>query len=171
MKVRKLNILKSLVDFVWIVTCIPLIGLLLFFSVFIFVDTEVIDFIFEVDDAPLDASMFSAQIFILLGVGLSFLGIYCFYLFRKTLRYFQRVKPFHIDVIDNFNRIGLLLTIIGISGAVLHFLAQLILTSQFKVYVGISPQIMITCLGLFFMVLSEVFKIAKAAKEENELTV
>ena len=51
------------------------------------------------------------------------------------------------------------------------FIQQLILTSQFKVYVGISPQIMITCLGLFFMVLSEVFKIAKAAKEENELTV
>ena len=30
---------------------------------------------------------------------------------------------------------------------------------------------MLICLGLFFMVLSEVFKVAKRAKEENNLTI
>ena len=36
---------------------------------------------------------------------------------------------------------------------------------------GLNQHIIIICLGLFFMVLSEIFKIAKNAKQENDLTI
>ena len=168
---KKLSILKSLVDFIWIVTCLPLIPILLFFSVFIFVNPESLNVIFEMNDDIVTASPPIFQVFGLLFAAMLFLGIYCFYLFRKTLRYFQRIKPFHEKVIENFHKIGRLLSIIGISGSILFFVARVILKNEIKINLGISPYLTTLCLGLFFMVLSEIFKIAKQAKEENELTV
>ena len=170
-KMKKLVILKSLVDFIWIVTCIPLMPVMLFFCVFMFVNPETVDIFFDNEKTVLDSSQLSIQLFMLISVALIFVGIYCFYLFRKTLRYFQKVKPFHKDVISNFYKIGYLLSGIGVLGTVLVFVGRLVLKSELKINFGISPYLVTICLGLFFMVLSEVFKVAKQAKEENELTV
>ena len=168
---RKLIILKSLIDFVWIVTCIPALLILSFLAVYMFVEPESLDIILDADKSIIKTFSISAQLFGLAFIVLAFITIYCVYLFRKTLRYFQRVKPFHMDVIVNFYRIGYLLTGVGIASSVLFFLAQLVFTSQLKINLGLSPHVMLTCLGLFFMVLSEVFKVAKYAKEENNLTI
>lgn len=168
---RKLIILKSLVDFIWIVTCIPGILILLFFAVFIFVDPDALNVLFKIDSSILETSTVAIQIFGLLFLILALVSIYCVYLFRKTLRYFQKVQPFHDDVIQNFYKLGYLLSGIGISASVLFFLSQLVFKSQLKINLGLSPYLILICLGLFFMVLSEVFKVAKYAKEENDLTV
>ena len=40
---RKLIILKSLVDFVWIVTCIPMLLLMAFFTIYMFVNPDALD--------------------------------------------------------------------------------------------------------------------------------
>ncbi|REG89122.1 DUF2975 domain-containing protein [Winogradskyella sediminis] len=168
---RKLIILKSLIDFVWIVTCIPGILICLFLAVYMFVAPESLNLFLDADDSIIETSVLSVQLFGLVFIVLGFVTIYCVYLFRKTLRYFQRVKPFHADVITNFYKIGYLLTGVGIIASVLIFLGQLVFTSQLKINLGLSPYLMLICLGLFFMVLSEVFKVAKKAKEENELTV
>ncbi|WP_458628031.1 DUF2975 domain-containing protein [Winogradskyella sp. PC D3.3] len=168
---RKLIILKSLIDFVWIVTCIPALLILSFLAVYMFIEPQSLDIILDADKSIIKTFSISAQLFGLVFIALGFVTIYCVYLFRKTLRYFQRVKPFHMDVIVNFYRIGYLLTGVGIASSVLFFLAQLVFTSQLKINLGLSPYIMLICLGLFFMVLSEVFKVAKKAKEENNLTI
>lgn len=168
---RKLIILKSLVDFVWIVSCIPGIGLVLFFMVFMFVNPESLHLVFDMDDDFPLSSKIATQIYGFIIAVLILICIYCFYLFRRTLRYFQRVKPFHEDVIANFHKIGYLLSTLGLVGAVLIFSTRLIFKNEFKINFGFSPYILLICLGLFFMVLSEVFKVAKHAKEENDLTV
>jgi hypothetical protein len=36
---------------------------------------------------------------------------------------------------------------------------------------GLNQHIVIICLGLFFIILSEIFQIAKTAKQENDLTI
>ena len=167
---RKLIILKSLVDFIWIVSVIPVIGLLLFFSVYIFINPDVIKLIFDSDSTQLSTGLW-AKVFALILIISALIVMYCFYLFRKTLRYFQKVKPFHTDVIMNFNRIGILLAISGTLSIVILFIAQLVVFSKFKVALGLTPNVILICLGLFFTVLSEVFKVAKQAKEENELTI
>lgn len=168
---RKLVILKSLVDFIWIVTCIPGIPLLLFFVVFIFVNPGSVNFVIDTGVSKMEAPTLKVQLIALALIVLYFIGIYCLYLFRKTLRYFQKVKPFHEDVIANFYKIGYLLSGIGISALIVFFLARLFVDHKFKIQLGLSPYLLLVCLGLFFMVLSEVFKVAKHAKEENELTV
>ena len=168
---RKLIILKSLVDFIWIVTCIPSLLLLAFFAVYMFIEPESLNFVFDADIALQTTSTIAIQIFGLLFVVLAFGIIYCVYLFRKTLRYFQKVKPFHNDVIQNFYKIGYLLSSIGLLSSILLFVAQLFFKNEFRINMGLSPYLMLICLGLFFMVLSEVFRVAKPAKEENELTV
>lgn len=167
-KMRKLIILKSLLDFIWIFTCIPLIALLLFFSFFMFINPESLDMVFDTDKNKAPVTI---QIFGLLLIVICFVGIYCLYLFRKTLRYFQQAKPFHVDVITNFHKIGYLLSVIGIGGSVLFFIARLVIKNELKFNLGISPYLMLVCLGLFFLVIGEAFKVAKHAKEENDLTV
>ncbi len=168
---RKLNILKSLVDFLWFVTCIPLIPLGLFFSIFIFINNDIIKTPFEFNGSELEAPEIYIKILIVLLIMLTFIVIYCFYLFRKTLRYFQRRKPFDEFVIFTFNKTGYLLIFSGISSGVLIFVFQLLFESRVRLNLGLSPYLFIIVLGLFFMVLSEIFKIAKTAKEENDLTI
>lgn len=167
---RKLIVLKSLVDFLWFITCIPLIPLILFFSVYMFFNDEVLK-IFNVLERGIIITPWSLKVLVLLIVALVLVSIYCFYLFRKTLRYFQQRKPFDLFVINSYNKIGNLLLISGIVGSILNFIFQLFFKGEFMINIGLSPYLFVICLGLFFMVLSETFKIAKTAKEENELTI
>lgn len=169
--VRKLVILKSLVDFVWIVTCIPMIGLLVFFAVYVFVDSSIFNSVFNGDFIAESQPKWLKQLIALIYVVIGLVSIYCLFIFRKTLRYFQQMKPFHSDVIINFYKIGYMLIGVGLGGTFVTFAARLLLKGEFKISLGLTPHIILICLGLFFMVLSEVFKVAKQAKEENELTV
>ncbi len=167
---RKLVILKSLVDILWNVTCIPLIPITLFFAVYMFYNDELLK-IFNVLDEGVIITPWSLKIVVLLAILLVLVSIYSFYLFRKTLRYFQQRKPFDNFVINTYNKIGKLLMISGVAGSILSFVFHLIFKGTFMINIGLSPYIFLICLGLFFMVLSEIFKVAKEAKEENELTV
>lgn len=168
---RKLIVLKSLVDFLWIVTCIPMLLIIPVFLVMIFVSPDLMYITgIEVKDLS-NSERYYAIIYVILICVTAYLGMYCFYLFRKTLRYFQQVKPFHKNVIANFHKIGWLLSIVGSIGSIGFFLGHILLKHQIKLNLGFSPYLTIICLGLFFMVLSELFKVAKKAKEENELTI
>jgi hypothetical protein len=168
---RKLIILKSLVDFVWIVTCIPMLFLMAFFSVYIFIEPDVLSTVFNDISFEKNPPNYIKQIFGLLFIAITSVSIYCLFIFRKTLRYFQRVKPFHNNVINNFYKIGYLLAAVGIVGTIVSFISRLLFRGEVMINLGFTPYLILICLGLFFMVLSEVFKVAKHAKEENDLTV
>ncbi len=168
---KKLVVLKSLVDYTWIISCIPLLITLPVIVVWMFFDSELIEKLNLVSEESTSTELIYAMFYVVLMSVLIYIGIYCVYLFRKTLRYFQRSKPFHHDVIQNFNTIGKLLNVIGIVGCLGIFLGQFILKDVVSITFGFSPYVMIICLGLFFMILSELFKVAKLAKEENELTI
>lgn len=168
---RKLIILKSLVDFIWIVTCLPLIPLLMVFLVMFLMDADILTLSPWFQNEIQEDSEIYAQVYTVIIVAVVYVLIYSFFLFRKTLRYFQKVKPFDQKVIRYFNTIGMLLSVSGLIASVLTFLARLVFKSRIEINLGITPYLFLICLGLFFMVLSEVFKVAKHAKEENELTV
>jgi hypothetical protein len=168
---RKLIILKSLIDFVWILTCIPLIPMVLFFVVMTFMDSDIIRVLPGYGQEDGEIGGWPVKLTILIGGLVIYVNIYCVYLFRKTLRYFQKVKPFHNRVITNFGIIGNFLCYSGLVSLVLAIISAVYFKSEIKINLGFSPYLFITGLGLFFMVLSEVFKVAKHAKEENELTI
>ena len=168
---RKLIILKSLLDFIWIVSCIPLIPLGLFFSIYMFYNDEIIEILFRLNGSEIIMPNPALKVFLLLLIGLIFVIIYCIYTFRITLRFFQQRKAFDIRVINNFNKIGVLLAISGIVASFLSFIFKVFFENKFQMNLSLSSYLLLACLGLFFMVLSEIFKISKKEKEENELTI
>jgi len=167
---RKLSILKALVDFIWFVNCLPLLLFMLIITVIIFFDVDAIQIF---DSIEIDSSMSSwfIKLFMICIDILCGVLVYSFHLFRMTLGCFRRRKPFDNLVITNFDKIGKLLFGLGIVCTVLFFCVHLYFKSRLTINLGITPYVFMACLGLFFMVLSEVFKIAKTAREENELTV
>lgn len=167
---RKLIILKSLVDFIWFVTCLPLIPLSLFFSVYMFFNADALK-LFNVLEQGVIITPWYLKVVALFIVLLLYVFIYSFYLFRKTLRYFQQVIPFDNFVITSFKKIGNMLIISGTLSAVFSFLFHLLVKSELHIDIGLSSFLLVICLGLFFLVLSETFKVAKIAKEENQLTI
>ncbi|AUC83100.1 DUF2975 domain-containing protein [Lacinutrix sp. Bg11-31] len=170
MKMKKLNILKSLVDFIWYITCLPLVPLTLFFAVYMFFNDDILK-VFNVLDQGIIITPWYLKILLLLIAIVLFVSIYSFYLFRSTLAYFQKRKPFDDFVINNYRKIGNLLAISGASGAIISFSFNLFIKSSLQLNFGLSSYLFAVCLGLFFMVLSETFKVAKTAKQENDLTI
>jgi hypothetical protein len=54
---------------------------------------------------------------------------------------------------------------------IISIVGQIHFKQEISLEFGLNTHLTLICLGLFFMVLSEVFKIAKTAKQENDLTI
>ncbi|WP_294820773.1 DUF2975 domain-containing protein [uncultured Flavobacterium sp.] len=100
--------------------------------------------------------------------------VYALYLFGKVLDLFSKRKIFDDLVIKYLNRIGQLilggLALIAIPPHIYRLFTQ----NPININADsgtLSLVIFTICFGLFFMVLSEVFLMAKGLKEENDLTV
>jgi len=167
---RKLNILKSILDFLWIVSMPIIIIILIFIPALFFVD-DLKGIPFAINGQDLLAIDFISKIILSLVMISYLILLYCLFLFRKVLRFFQQLKLFDVFVHTTMNKIGLLLIISAFLSGVPSFLYSIIYNNKFEIDLSFSPFILTLSLGLFFMVLSEVFKIAKTAKEENELTI
>lgn len=109
--------------------------------------------------------------------------IYCLYLFRKVITLIIDLNFFHTNVIKLFSKIGKLLIVFGVAEVLISCipvsynyltLEANSFTHHNEFFRGFSFSYTFfiwLAIGLFFMVLSELFKVAKEAKEENELTI
>jgi hypothetical protein len=95
--------------------------------------------------------------------------IYCVYIFGKILEYFKRHKIFDEFVLKNFNKMGVLLVVCSFILGISSILYEIFYAENVTLTFGFTPFLL--CMGMFFMVLSEIFKISKNMKEENELTI
>lgn len=166
---KRINILKAIVDYVWIVT-VPL-GTIVGITCIpgIFVMEEVVDIIdFPTGNAPIN--IYTKLLMCLEVIGL-LLIILAFHFFRNTLRYFQKVKIFDPKVIRHFRNIGTLLIISGTLSFSISMIVKIYYEGSVMLFFGFNDDIVLIVLGLFFQVLSEIFKISKHQKEENELTI
>lgn len=84
---------------------------------------------------------------------------------------FLRTKIFSNSVINNFKAIGNTLIISGLLVMTSTFIYKIYAKSTLEIELGFSTNIIIICFGLFSLVLSEIFKISKNLKQENELTI
>lgn len=167
---RKINILKAIVDFIWIIAVPITAPLTIIFIVIIFFDGfSDIDYDFLGIELKLN-NILSKILIALLGICF-LLQIYCLHIFRKVLVYFKQVKIFDDFVISSFNKIGKLLIISGVSILIIGFIGRAYLHNQISVSLGFHPYLLTIGLGLFFQILSEIFKIAKKTKHENDLTI
>lgn len=167
---RRLSILKAIAHFVFIMFAIALVFVIPAFFMLMIMPGSIP---FKVNgDVAQNADAELLILLFLFIVGAVFF-VYALYLFRKVLELFSKRRFFDEAVIRNFDQIGKAIIIGYLIGAVPAFLYKLIVNNQlelefsFSFYSGMG----IIGLGLFFMVLSEVFLNAKNMKEENELTI
>ena len=165
---RKLNFLKGIVDFVWM-TMLVTIPFLLFFVGMVLFGNEPLDIPIEINGTTLEVvDLKSKLIFVFLIISASLI-VYGLFLFRKLLRLFQLRIIFDEEVVDLLKRLGFAITLSALLGGIPNFISEL-MENTISLSLGLNPFVMLFSLGLFFLVLSEVFVIAKHLKEENDLT-
>ncbi|NRT11774.1 DUF2975 domain-containing protein [Flavobacterium sp. 14A] len=130
---------------------------------------------YEIENIDLSIIDVNSKIVFSLITVSSFIFIYSIYLLRKVVFLFMENKIFDHQVILLLNKIGkslILSTILKGTPILFIKIIYLIKIGNTPVnlnYIGLNFPVII--IALFFMVLSEVFKIAKNLKDENELTV
>jgi hypothetical protein len=166
---KKLNLLRTVIDVFFIITIIATFGTL----------TWTISFLFNNNmhgTIKLNGEQFvpktnCSKIIMVIALICELMYVYSFYLLRKVVLLFQERKIFDTEVIKLFNLIGILL----IAPAIINKTSILILNfveKDFNLKSGTQDSFFISIiLGLFFIVISAIFKSAKELKEENDLTI
>lgn len=167
-KMRKLYILRAIVNYLWIISMIAIPVLAISIPGIFFI--EKLDLDFNLNGNTVKIIDIPTKIFFVIYAIAYLFFIYVIYLFKKIIRDFLRTKVFSDLVIKNLHKIGLILTIVGLVLIITSFFYRLN-NREFQIDLGIGNNIITICFGLFFMVLSEIFKISKNLKQENDLTI
>lgn len=170
---KKLYILKALVDLLWFFSIIVIATMAIFLP-FLFFSSEPMDIPIKIGETKVTA-MDLATKFMLLGLVIAYcFFVYGLFLFRKVLVLFSKRQIFEDSVIVLLNKIGKFFLIASLLAVLMDFLGKLYIENkvEFGIEGGFFDSFLFTAsLGLFFMVLSEVFANAKNIKEENDLTI
>ena len=168
---KRLELLKTLTNIVFALCMITMAFLPPLLLIAIFMPGRIP---FKVNGVPADqlgAVALIAAFFII--VAYAFF-IYALYLFKGTLALFQKKKIFHEDVIKNFSQTGLAILIGYVISIGTVFFYNLATTNEQHInldFTGIAQSLAIPALGLFFIVLGDIFAMAKKIKDENDLTI
>ncbi len=169
---KKLHLLKTLVDLFWFFAVLSTVAIVIFVPMFLFSDKP-LDVPVKINGEIVTAMDMTSKL-ILLGFVLAYgFFIYGIFLFRKVLNHFSKREIFHENVIVLLNKIGKMFVIASIVSLVVSFVHRFYIENEVHVgvEVGADSFLIAASWGLFFMVLSEVFAIGKNIKEENELTI
>ncbi len=166
---RKLNFLKTIVDYVWIMSIIAY-PLLIVFIGFVLFSNEPIDIPITISGITIDASTVLGKIGLVLSLFNFGIVIYALYKFKSLLNNFRKKIIFETDSNLLLDKIGSLV-ILSASLYLISDLLGAISKSRISINLGFGPFLYLMALGLFFKVLSEVFTIGKRMKEDNELTI
>ena len=166
---KKINILKTIVDLLWIFSMpVVLIIIGVSFTTF-FIDLS--DLNIELNTINMNQNdLFSKILFVVSSLNYLLL-IVALYFFRKVLTNFVSIRVFEEAVISSFKKIGNLLTFSGFISLIISIIGKIYFEQKVSLEFGLNQHLVLICLGLFFLVLSEIFKIAKNAKQENDLTI
>ncbi|AUC85903.1 DUF2975 domain-containing protein [Polaribacter sp. ALD11] len=166
---RKITILKAIVDLLWIFS-MPIIVLIVGFSFAVFF-IDLTDFNIKINAAIINQNDLLSKVLFVISALNYLLIIAALYFFRKILNHFIRVKIFEATVIKSFQQTGNLLIISGFISLTISIISKIYFEQKITLEFGLNQHLVIICLGLFFLILSEVFKIAKKTKRENDLTI
>jgi sterol desaturase/sphingolipid hydroxylase (fatty acid hydroxylase superfamily) len=143
------------------------------FVPYMFFSKEIIDIPIEINGQKILVTDLSTKFLLLVAVIAYFLFAYGIFLFRKVLISFQKRAIFSDEVIVLLDKVGKSFLLSSILTACILLVYNFTRTSNVSVEFGggFSSFLFTASLGLFFMVLSEVFKISKTMKDESDLTV
>lgn len=166
---KKLNLLKTIVDFVWIMSLI-FYPLMIVLSIMILIDKETFDIPITFATGTIDLTNSFGKLALVINVFNFSLLLYSLYFFRKLLNSFVKRMIFEEEICFLLDKIGKLIIVSSVVQLCSDFITKL---SNHRVGIefGYGPFLYLLALGLFFKVLSEVFTIGKRMKDENELTI
>ena len=167
---KPINILKKLITLYYYLILGVLIFGVISIPILIFVhpetDLKLFNRQISFESLPAYKSLF---VVVIIGV-LYFVFFKAIQLLKISLEDLSKGHYFSELVIKNFNRIGKLFLICGIGEFFGHIIFGLLLNSEFNVEID-SSLVLFIVMSLMFMFLSEVFEVAKKAKQENNLTI
>lgn len=169
---RKIYILRAILELSLYFLIIGGIGLLIFIPlILINSDWDIPLIINGVVNTSFD-SVYS-KIGLIVSVLSYFLFVFAIYLLKKTVTLFIKGKIFDNKVISNLNNIGKIFVIVSLIFNTVEFAFKINTTKKAEIMInsGFDSFLFTIAIGLFFIILSEVFKIAKNLKDENELTI
>ena len=98
--------------------------------------------------------------------------IYVVYLFRRIVHLFYKAKYFDNAVVMNFEKMGKVLIIIAVLGSLEKYLVPILMNEEkYKIFILKSEDLIFLGVGFFSLLLSEIFKVSKNLKQENDLTI
>lgn len=169
---RQLNILKTILDFFWFFTLIGAIGVVVFLPFYLF--ESVIDIPIKIKGQVIASNTLFSKIIVFVNLISGLLFLYSIYLLRKVVGLFQKREIFNDQIVHLFNRIGQLVIASSLLSNISLFIYKFVVKDPtgLTIDLGSYDSFLISIsLGLFFIVISAVFKIATRMKEENELTI
>ena len=166
---RKLIFLKTIVDYVWILSiiCYPIIIVV---CATMMVSNNPIDFPIKINGNLIELNTIWNKIGLIISLLNFGLILYALYNFKIVLLNFKNKLIFEVENSMFLDKIGNLI----IFSSSLYLITELLSSiskNNVSIQIGIGPFLYLMALGLFFKVLSEVFLIGKRIKEENELTI
>lgn len=120
---RQLNILKSILDFFWLLSIIGLIVLVIFLPFYLFCDE--VDIPIKIKGQEITTNDLFSKIVVLANVVSGLLFLYSIYLLRKVVGLFQKREIFNDQVIHLFNLIGKLVIASSLTVIYLYLFTKL----------------------------------------------
>lgn len=169
---RKIYILRAILEFMLYFLLVGGIALLII-TPFILTDS---DWGIPIKINGVVSSSFDSvysKIGLIVSVLSYFLFVYAIYLLKKTVTLFIKGKIFDNKVISNLSSIGKIFIIVTLIINTVEFIFKVTTTQKATLMInsGFDSFLFVISIGLFFIIISEVFKIAKNMKDENELTI
>lgn len=169
---RQLTILKAILDLFWFFTLIGAIGVVVFLPFYLF--GFVVDIPIKIKGQEIATNDVFSKIIVFINVVSGLLFLYSIYLLRKVVSLFQKREIFNEELVKLFNLIGQLVIATSLISNISLFIYKFVEkdSADLNLDLGSYDSFLISIsLGLFFIVISAIFKIATRMKEENELTI
>lgn len=167
---KTITILKTLINIYYYLMIVALVAGFITIPLLLFTNQP---YTMSLFDRQIDIGQLSVGESILI---ITLLGLVLYFYFRAIQVMRNTVKElvvgqyFSERVITNFKKMGTLFLICGVGFFVVNTVIKLLLEN--KLSVGLDSSLFLFVItGLFFLFLSEVFKVAKDATEENNLTI
>lgn len=168
---RKIFFLRAVLELLFYISIIGGIALLVILPI-IFTSSDW-DIPFKINGLTTQVDSLESKITFIIAIISYFLFVYAIYLFKKTVNLFINKRIFDNQVISNLSKIGKIFIIVTIILNIIEFIFKVTTTQKAEIIVssGFDSFLFTIAIGLFFIIMSEVFKIAKKLKDENELTI
>lgn len=166
---KKLQFLKAIIDFIWIMSLL-FFPFLVALSIYFIFTNEIIDIPVKITFSEVDLTNPMGKIALLIAILNYIILLVALFYFRKLMTNFSKRLIFEDVNQILFDKIGTIIIASSVVYLLTDFLANTSV-SKVKIDFGYGPFLYLLGLGLFFKVLAEVFKMGKSLKEENELTI